>query len=52
LFACRRWRGEPLAQAASAIGWYELHDLAALAMPPLDYPLAERLVAMLQEKAF
>jgi 8-oxo-dGTP diphosphatase len=52
LFACRRWQGEPLAQAASAIGWYELHDLAALAMPPLDYPLAERLVAMLQEKAF
>jgi len=52
LFACRRWQGEPLAQAASAIGWYEAQDLAALAMPPLDYPLAERLVAMLQEKAF
>jgi 8-oxo-dGTP diphosphatase len=51
LFACSRWAGTPEPQAASGIGWYAPKELAGLAMPPLDYPLAEALCRLLQENA-
>lgn len=47
LYTCRRWHGEPACRGAEAIAWYRADQLAGLDMPPLDYPLAERLAAML-----
>ena len=49
LFACRHWAGEPEPRAASAIGWYRPEMLGELAMPPLDYPLAEEFLRWLHE---
>jgi 8-oxo-dGTP diphosphatase len=43
LYRCRAWRGEPACLDAEEIGWFELDALAGLAMPPLDYPLAQAL---------
>jgi len=43
LFACRRWAGTPIPQAAAQIAWCEPGRLAELAMPPLDYPLGRAL---------
>ncbi len=43
LYVCRRWRGEPACLDAEQIGWFALDQLAQLAMPPLDYPLARAL---------
>lgn len=45
LFVCRRWQGDPRAEPGAEIGWFAPADLAALAMPPLDVPLAAALVA-------
>ena len=47
LYTCCRWHGEPQCLDAAEIGWFTLEELAALAMPPLDRPLAEALTAML-----
>lgn len=47
LFACTRWQGEPQALAAAQLAWCEPLELAKLAMPPLDYPLAEGLLHFL-----
>lgn len=44
LFACRNWFGEPAALDAETIGWFAAEELAALAMPPLDVPLAAALL--------
>lgn len=44
LYSCRRWVGEPLCLEGEEIGWFGLRDLPGLAMPPLDYPLAEALI--------
>jgi len=52
LFACRRWQGEPMALAASRLQWEAADRLGALAMPPLDYPLAAALLTMLRSNAF
>lgn len=41
LYTCRRWHGEPEARAGEEIAWFAPEALADLAMPPLDYPLAE-----------
>jgi 8-oxo-dGTP diphosphatase len=46
LFACARWSGTPTPRAAAQIAWCEIAGLAALAMPPLDYPLAAALQRM------
>lgn len=43
LYACRDWSGTPEPRAADAFDWFDLADLAALAMPPVDRPLAEHL---------
>ncbi len=43
LFAARDWAGAPQCRAASALGWFAPGDIAALAMPPLDVPLARAL---------
>jgi 8-oxo-dGTP diphosphatase len=43
LYACRAWAGEVRCLEGEAIGWYPLQEIAALAMPPLDYPLAAAL---------
>ncbi|HZU62836.1 MAG TPA: (deoxy)nucleoside triphosphate pyrophosphohydrolase [Novosphingobium sp.] len=44
LYACRAWEGQPAALEGGDIGWFALVDVAGLAMPPLDYPLAEALL--------
>lgn len=43
LYRCHQWQGEPQNLDAAAIDWFELNDLMALPMPPLDVPLAKRL---------
>ena len=43
LYLCRRWSGEPRCLDGEAITWYALDALDALAMPPLDRPLAAAL---------
>ena len=48
LFACDRWEGTPEPLAAAALAWCEPGELASWSMPPLDYPLAEALAAMLR----
>jgi 8-oxo-dGTP diphosphatase len=48
LFAARRWQGDPQCLEGEAIGWFDWPELLALAMPPLDRPLAEALQKALQ----
>jgi len=43
-YACEAWSGTPEARDADAIGWYSPGSVSELAMPPLDYPLAEALL--------
>ena len=43
LYTAARWRGEPRCLDGEEIGWFAPGDLARLAMPPLDYPLARAL---------
>jgi 8-oxo-dGTP diphosphatase len=47
LYACRRWSGSPAPNAAAQLAWCDLKDVPALAMPPLDYPLADALQRVL-----
>jgi 8-oxo-dGTP diphosphatase len=44
LYTCRNWHGIPRCLDAEAIAWFAPADLASLAMPPLDIPLAEALL--------
>ncbi len=46
LYAVPEWQGEPQCLAASEIAWFKPIELAQLAMPPLDYGLAEALLRM------
>ena len=46
LFACEKWSGDPSCLDAEEIGWFPPDALADLAMPPLDYPLAQALLGM------
>lgn len=48
LYACRQWQGEPQCLDAEEAAWLAPEQLAHLAMPPLDYPLARALVIALQ----
>lgn len=43
LYACRSWSGTPQPCDADAVAWILPEAIASLAMPPLDYPLAEAL---------
>lgn len=43
LYMCRHWQGQPQCLDGEEIGWFAADEIAGLAMPPLDYPLAENL---------
>jgi 8-oxo-dGTP diphosphatase len=43
LYGCRRWQGTPACEPGAALQWARLGSLEALAMPPLDVPLAAAL---------
>jgi 8-oxo-dGTP diphosphatase len=43
LYTARDWTGEPRAMEGGACGWFTRAEIAALAMPPLDYELLARL---------
>jgi 8-oxo-dGTP diphosphatase len=45
LYKCRVWQGEPECRDAEEIAWFEPSAVPALTMPPLDYPLAQALIA-------
>lgn len=47
LYVCRKWRGTPVAQHASALRWVRPVELHGLAMPPADKPLIGLLEALL-----
>lgn len=47
LYICRGWQGEPRCLDADAIAWIAPGALMALAMPPLDMPLAEALLKVI-----
>lgn len=47
LYACRQWAGAPAALEGGALGWFAPEHLAAQPMPPLDYPLARQVKALL-----
>ena len=46
LYACRRWEGEVRCLEGEALAWFAPAEIPALAMPPLDYPLAEQLARL------
>lgn len=45
LYACNTWQGTPVCEAGAELLWASPDDIAALAMPPLDVPLAAALRA-------
>lgn len=51
LYTCRRWSGTPRCLDAAALAWVPPAELAALAMPPLDVPLARALGAAIERDA-
>jgi len=51
LYTCTKWAGEPRCVEGAGIGWFDPAMIAALDMPPLDYPLARELVASLAREA-
>ncbi len=48
LYTCCQWAGEPVCLDAAALGWFAPDEISALAMPPLDVPLAQALQAVLK----
>lgn len=46
LYRCERWLGTPAPIYASEIKWILPNDMAALPMPPADYPLVRKLQAI------
>ena len=47
LYVCRKWRGTPVAQHASALRWVRAVELHGLDMPPADKPLIGLLEALI-----
>jgi 8-oxo-dGTP diphosphatase len=47
LYVCRKWRGTPVAQHATALRWVRPVELHALDMPPADEPLIGLLEALI-----
>ena len=43
LYTCSKWLGDPQCLEGEEIGWFDLAEVAHLAMPPLDYVLAAQL---------
>lgn len=43
LYTAHAWTGEPRAMEGGTCGWFTPEEIAALAMPPLDYVLLARL---------
>jgi 8-oxo-dGTP diphosphatase len=43
LYTCRVWRGDIQSRAGEEVRWFQFSEVSALAMPPLDYPLAAAL---------
>ena len=48
LYICWTWIGEPQCLDAAELHWFEPDELTALAMPPLDVPLAQALQTALK----
>lgn len=46
LYRCTRWTGTPAPLFADDIDWVLPKDMAALPMPPADYPLVRKLQAL------
>ena len=44
LYTCRKWLRKPRCLDGEAIAWFRPADMASLAMPPLDIPLARALL--------
>lgn len=51
LYLCRHWAGTARAIEAEALVWLDPAQVPGLAMPPLDYPLAEQLLRHLSTSA-
>ena len=49
LYTCRSWVGEPRCLDAETIGWFVPAQIADLALPPLDRPLAAALEQWLRK---
>jgi 8-oxo-dGTP diphosphatase len=47
LYTCRNWHGEVECRDGEEIRWFAAEEIAGLAMPPLDYPLAAALRAVI-----
>lgn len=47
LYTAGKWHGEVQCLAADSIGWFAPQELAGLAMPPLDVPLAAALLRLI-----
>ena len=47
LYVCRKWRGTPVPQHATALRWVRPVELHGLAMPPADMPLIGLLEALI-----
>jgi 8-oxo-dGTP diphosphatase len=52
LYTCRRWVGRIRCVEGESLAWYAPDEMAALAMPPLDYPLATALCKVLADGVF
>lgn len=48
LYVCRNWSGEPACLDGEEIGWFAPAEILALAMPPLDVPLAQAVKELLE----
>lgn len=45
LYTCRDWQGEPECLVGERLDWFAPREIPQLSMPPLDYPLADALIA-------
>lgn len=46
VYVCRKWRGVPVAQDATAVAWHHPAELHDLPMPPADGPLVKFLESL------
>lgn len=47
LYTCHRWTGEPQCREGEELRWFAPSALPDLEMPPLDRPLAQRLISFI-----